>query len=597
MSKWRRYNVAEALNLIQMENYDNRSDLSSSEDTDEDEDDVEFVPGSNDSTDLEEQLEEDEEGDRGGEEEDRGGEEEGRGGEVGHRGGEEGGRGGEEGHRGGEVGDRGGEVGDRGGEKREAAAVWRSKSGIAWSPTNEDTVRYRPAEIPHPGITRHAISRIANMGDYFDFFITDDILKVIVQMTNLEAQRVHGDSWKSVDIVEIRGYIGLLLLVGVFRSRGELTRSLWGEDTGRPIFRATMSEKRFNLLSRTIRFDDRLTRPTRQVHKPDKLALIRDVWSKWVARLPIAFNPGEEICVDEQLVSFRGRCGFRQYMPSKPAKYGLKLWTLCDVSTSYAWKVQPYLGKASPTRSAGEAAGQACCELLREKMALVGTIRRNKPELPPQLLDACQRQPLTSWFAFTQTITAVSYIPKRGKNVILLSTKHREASVSDAEHKKTKIVLDYNHCKGAVDNLDKLVATYSSRRMTKRWPMVLFGHILDLSAYNALVLWLGIEPTWKQAKKFRRRQFLEELGTILVTPLMSQRSRLPRTPGAVALVKGAQQTSDAAQAPDEAAAASTPRQKCHLCDSGNKCSRGCSRCGKGICKKHTVCISTLCLED
>jgi len=44
------------------------------------------------------------------------------------------------------------------------------------------------------------------------------------------------------------------------------------------------------------------------------------------------------------LVPFRGRCSFKQYMPSKPAKYGLKFWCLCDASTAYCLRMQPYLG-------------------------------------------------------------------------------------------------------------------------------------------------------------------------------------------------------------------------------------------------------------
>ena len=32
-------------------------------------------------------------------------------------------------------------------------------------------------------------------------------------------------------------------------------------------------------------------------------------------------------------------------MPSKPAKYGIKIWVACDAQSSYAWKMQVYAGK------------------------------------------------------------------------------------------------------------------------------------------------------------------------------------------------------------------------------------------------------------
>ncbi|KAJ8349439.1 hypothetical protein SKAU_G00245690 [Synaphobranchus kaupii] len=138
-------------------------------------------------------------------------------------------------------------------------------------------------------------------------------------------------------------------------------------------------------------------------------------------------------------------------------------------------------------------------------MALVGTIRRNKPELPPNLLQTRQRAILSSVFAFTKSHTAVSYVPKRGKNVLLLSTKHREPSMSEAEHQKPTIILDYNSCKGGVDNLDKVVGTYSCRRKSCRWPLTLFYNILDVSAYNAFVLWMAVDPSWNEGKKYKRR--------------------------------------------------------------------------------------------
>ncbi|KAL7870844.1 hypothetical protein SRHO_G00083410 [Serrasalmus rhombeus] len=67
-----------------------------------------------------------------------------------------------------------------------------------------------------------------------------------------------------------------------------------------------------------------------------------------------------------------------------------------------------------------------------------------------------------------------------------MTRMQEESSGSD---KKPIIILDYNKNKGGVDNLDKMTATYTCQRMTRRWPMVVFYNILDVSAYNAFVLW------------------------------------------------------------------------------------------------------------
>ena len=162
-------------------------------------------------------------------------------------------------------------------------------------------------------------------------------------MTNLEGGRVFADTWKALDQVDLQAYMGLLILAGVYRSNNEATKSLWDAESGRPIFRSTMSLQQFHVLSRVIRLDDRATQPFRW--RDDQLVGIRNVWDRWVERLPLMYNPGPEVTVDERLVPFRGRRPFKQYIPSKPGKYGIKIWAACDARSSYAWNMQVYTGK------------------------------------------------------------------------------------------------------------------------------------------------------------------------------------------------------------------------------------------------------------
>jgi hypothetical protein len=61
---------------------------------------------------------------------------------------------------------------------------------------------------------------------------------------------IYGDNWKRLDEIDLRAYIGLLILAGVYRSRGEATCNLWDAESGRAIFRATMPLKVFHTFSR-----------------------------------------------------------------------------------------------------------------------------------------------------------------------------------------------------------------------------------------------------------------------------------------------------------------------------------------------------------
>ena len=61
-------------------------------------------------------------------------------------------------------------------------------------------------------------------------------------------------------------------------------------------------------------------------------------------------------------------------------------------------------------------------QLLKRKITMVGTVRKNKPELLPALLSSKEREVFSSKFAFMAMTTVVSYLSKKNKNVVLMST-------------------------------------------------------------------------------------------------------------------------------------------------------------------------------
>lgn len=102
-----------------------------------------------------------------------------------------------------------------------------------------------------PGPTRYAVSHVYDIVSTFYLFITPAIEKIILEMTNLEGFRKY-DSWKKMDEIDLQACLGLLILAGVYRSRGEAAASLWDAESRRPIFRATMPLKLFHTYSRLL---------------------------------------------------------------------------------------------------------------------------------------------------------------------------------------------------------------------------------------------------------------------------------------------------------------------------------------------------------
>ena len=57
------------------------------------------------------------------------------------------------------------------------------------------------------------------------------------------------------------------------------------------------------------------------------------------------YTPTECVTIDEPMIPFKGRLGFKQYMTDKPTKWGIKAFTLSDATNGYAYRLQVYTGK------------------------------------------------------------------------------------------------------------------------------------------------------------------------------------------------------------------------------------------------------------
>nr|XP_022902638.1 piggyBac transposable element-derived protein 4-like [Onthophagus taurus] len=171
----------------------------------------------------------------------------------------------------------------------------------------------------------------------FQLFVTTVIVQEIVNCTNLEGKRVYGAKgkpWKDVTVDEFLAFCGLLIHAGVDRSWYVPARELFCDEFANPVYRATMSIFLFEEIRRFVRVDDKRTRNARL--ETDKLAMVSYIWDLFIQQCKTCVIPDTNVTIDEQLVRFRGRCTFVQYMPSKPDKYGLKIFRMCESTSGYA---------------------------------------------------------------------------------------------------------------------------------------------------------------------------------------------------------------------------------------------------------------------
>lgn len=97
-------------------------------------------------------------------------------------------------------------------------------------------------------------------------------------------------------------------------------------------------------------------------------------------------------------------------------------------------------------------------DILRKdhKLTYVGTVKKIKSKSPTSRICEYKRTPgkVFNALQFQKNTTTVSYVLKKRKNVILVSTLHHDDSIdkTTGEDMKPEIIILYNVTKGGVDN-------------------------------------------------------------------------------------------------------------------------------------------------
>lgn len=464
----------------------------------------------------------------------------------------------------------------------------------------------------------------------FQQFISDEILEIIVQYTNQKIRSVKQNYKREeaaivaeTSLEELKALIGLYILAGVLKDNHLATDTMFNTTFCGTRYKATMSQKRFEFLTACLRFDDADTRDERR--KISRFTPIEEIWNKFIEACRTSYKPGSYVTIDEQLVGFRGHCAFRMYMPNKPAKYGLKLVLLCDVSTKYLIDAAPYIGKS--TKTDGLPLSNYYVETLTKsihgssrnvtmdnwftsiplaeklltnpyKLTVVGTLRKNKKEVPKEFITINKdRKVHTSLFAYNEKATLVSYKPKANKHVLLLSTMHETGAINDTTH-KPEIIHTYNSTKGAVDTFDQMCQNMNCNRKTKRWPMCIFYNLLNMACINSFVIH-SHNVISHGGKPKARDKYMQDLHVRLTQPWQS--ARLAQNPRfSIPLRTMLEEVLGERQqfALQECIESQKGRRTyCHMCPSAKKSmtTTYCLKCNKAICGAHQQKICPKCL--
>ena len=494
----------------------------------------------------------------------------------------------------------------------------RNGPKVKWSkvsPSNAVRTRAQNIILHLSGVKQYARNAKSPL-ECFQLFFDSDVFELLVTNTNLYIDKIKGKFGRDrdalpIDDTEMNAFLGLLIMAGVLKGSHLNFSDLWAQDgSGVEMFRLTMSYKRFLFLLRCLRFDNTSDREERL--KVDNMAAIRYLCLIIENKFLAAYCPGENVTIDEQLVGFRGRFRGKVYMPNKPNKYGIKVQAMVDSKTYYLLKFEVYSGKqpdgeyqisnspdeivkrlVEPIKRSGRnittdnwyTSTKLAKELLTPeyKLTLVGTLNKRKPDIPTEFLPNKNRPLHSSLFGFHNQMTIVSYVPKPKKAVVLLSTMHNDNAIdaTTARAQKPEIITYYNSTKGGVDCNDQLCSNYNVGRRTKRWPLALFFHLLNISGINAFVIH---KANTDKSITHTRRIFLKKLAAALVEDHQKRRIQLHAVP--TTTKKRLREVHDV----DETVQQSTAKRgRCSSCPrkDDKKVQTKCFKCRKFICQQHS----------
>lgn len=149
-----------------------------------------------------------------------------------------------------------------------------------------------------------------------NLFTEQEIIKMIVNEALGESSRLH--LWSDTNSKEIKLFLAILIWMGL--DQKPKIRDYWSRNIlYRGDMSSYMSRNRFELLLKFIHFAD-----NEACTSENRLFKIESLLSLLNSKFQKIYNPGPKVSIDESMIPFRGRLKFRQYIPNKRHRYGVK---------------------------------------------------------------------------------------------------------------------------------------------------------------------------------------------------------------------------------------------------------------------------------
>ena len=181
--------------------------------------------------------------------------------------------------------------------------------------------------------------------DYFQLCFDEDMTQHIVDETNRyysqnpAGERQHMSDWHDVTSMEIHTFLAITMLTGLINKNR--IQDYWSIDPllSTPIFGQYFTRNRYQDILRYLHFGN-----NEDISSNNPLEKIKPIIDSLRKNFSNYVKPTQNLCIDESLMLWKGRLGFKQYIPSKRRRFGIKSFELVDCETKFILDFIVYTG-------------------------------------------------------------------------------------------------------------------------------------------------------------------------------------------------------------------------------------------------------------
>uniref|UniRef100_A0A8C4QGL5 Si:ch211-255f4.7 n=1 Tax=Eptatretus burgeri TaxID=7764 RepID=A0A8C4QGL5_EPTBU len=413
------------------------------------------------------------------------------------------------------------------GDLMHLSSIWSSQEEPTSQQLREPTWKrkmFMPADLPafDDSLSVPDVRSKWTPLDYFSEYYDDNYWQLVSEQTNIRGLQDEPMVELKTTPDEIKQFVGSLVVLGCLRlPRIRLCY--------RPILKIPavthIPRDRLFKLRNYLHFVNNLdiTAEEKQTNKLWKVTPILKRFRDACTKLPRSQN----VCVDEQMIPFSGTTSLRQYAPGKPNPIGLKNFILLSprgvvldfviyqgMETWPNGLPEPTVGirgsvvlKLSETLTAGTqlyfdryftsiplldklkdkgilASGTIMMSNLRERQQLATdkSLKDRGWGSYDELVRSDESMALTKWMDNRSLVVASTIHGSHPETQVMRYSKKDKGYIQVT---MPHAIDAYNLNMGAVDMCDRMISYYRICTRTKKWPVRVFFHFIDMALVNS----------------------------------------------------------------------------------------------------------------